>query len=98
VGEVIGYMEEGAAAQGASAAPSTASAKPADASASKPATTSQPTAATTQAPVPPGAAPDAKVMPAARRELAEKGLQASEVAATGPGNRLLKEDVLREER
>ena len=36
-----------------------------------------------------------RVMPAAARVLAEKGLEASEVAATGPGGRLLKEDVLR---
>lgn len=35
------------------------------------------------------------VMPAAARVLAEKGLSPSEVTATGPGNRLLKEDVLR---
>jgi 2-oxoglutarate dehydrogenase E2 component (dihydrolipoamide succinyltransferase) len=38
------------------------------------------------------------VMPAAKRVLAEKGLQASEVAATGHGNRLLKEDVIRAEK
>jgi 2-oxoglutarate dehydrogenase E2 component (dihydrolipoamide succinyltransferase) len=34
------------------------------------------------------------VMPAAARELAERGLKPAEVRATGPGNRLLKEDVL----
>jgi len=34
-------------------------------------------------------------MPAARRALAEAGLAATEVEATGPGGRLLKEDVLR---
>jgi 2-oxoglutarate dehydrogenase E2 component (dihydrolipoamide succinyltransferase) len=38
---------------------------------------------------------DAHVMPAAARLLAERGLNAGEVAATGPGGRLLKEDVLR---
>ncbi len=37
----------------------------------------------------------ARVMPAARRELAARGLDASQVAATGPGGRLLKEDVQR---
>jgi 2-oxoglutarate dehydrogenase E2 component (dihydrolipoamide succinyltransferase) len=42
-----------------------------------------------------GGAPEARVMPAARRALAEAGLSASEVAATGPGGRLLKEDVQR---
>jgi 2-oxoglutarate dehydrogenase E2 component (dihydrolipoamide succinyltransferase) len=36
-----------------------------------------------------------RVMPAAQRALAEHGLQAEEVGATGPGGRLLKEDVLR---
>jgi 2-oxoglutarate dehydrogenase E2 component (dihydrolipoamide succinyltransferase) len=38
---------------------------------------------------------DTRVMPAARRALAEAGLSASAVAATGPGGRLLKEDVQR---
>jgi len=36
-----------------------------------------------------------RVMPAARRVLEEHGLEADEVEATGPGGRLLKEDVLR---
>lgn len=35
------------------------------------------------------------VMPAAERLLAENGLRAEQVKATGPGGRLLKEDVLR---
>lgn len=35
------------------------------------------------------------VMPAAERALADAGLKAGEVQATGPGGRLLKEDVLR---
>lgn len=35
----------------------------------------------------------AVIMPAARRLLEENGLQPSDVPATGPGNRLLKEDV-----
>lgn len=37
----------------------------------------------------------ARVMPAARRALAESGVAASDVTPTGPGGRLLKEDVLR---
>jgi 2-oxoglutarate dehydrogenase E2 component (dihydrolipoamide succinyltransferase) len=37
---------------------------------------------------------EARVMPAARRVLAEHGLAAKDVEATGPGGRLLKEDVL----
>ena len=38
---------------------------------------------------------DGHVMPAAERLLAENGLSASDVKATGPGGRLLKEDVQR---
>ena len=40
-----------------------------------------------------GAAPI--VMPAAQRELAERGLKAEQVTGTGPGGRVLKEDVQR---
>jgi 2-oxoglutarate dehydrogenase E2 component (dihydrolipoamide succinyltransferase) len=36
-----------------------------------------------------------RIMPAARRALAEAGLSAADVQATGPGGRLLKEDVQR---
>jgi 2-oxoglutarate dehydrogenase E2 component (dihydrolipoamide succinyltransferase) len=36
-----------------------------------------------------------RLMPAARRILAERGLKPEEVPVTGPGNRLLKEDALR---
>ncbi len=36
-----------------------------------------------------------RILPAARRALAEHGLRPEEVEATGPGGRLLKEDVLR---
>jgi 2-oxoglutarate dehydrogenase E2 component (dihydrolipoamide succinyltransferase) len=39
----------------------------------------------------------ARVMPSARRVLAEKGLSAEEVKPSGPGGRLLKEDVQRHE-
>jgi 2-oxoglutarate dehydrogenase E2 component (dihydrolipoamide succinyltransferase) len=38
---------------------------------------------------------ETRVMPAARRELAEHNLRAEDVTATGPGGRLLKEDVQR---
>jgi 2-oxoglutarate dehydrogenase E2 component (dihydrolipoamide succinyltransferase) len=38
---------------------------------------------------------DARILPAARRLLAEHDLDAGEIEATGPGGRLLKEDVLR---
>jgi 2-oxoglutarate dehydrogenase E2 component (dihydrolipoamide succinyltransferase) len=48
---------------------------------------------------PPAPAPpeEPRVMPAARRALAEKGLEPKDVKPTGPGGRLLKEDVEREE-
>lgn len=36
-----------------------------------------------------------RVMPAAERELAQRGIEAKDVRATGPGGRLLKEDVVR---
>jgi 2-oxoglutarate dehydrogenase E2 component (dihydrolipoamide succinyltransferase) len=42
-----------------------------------------------------GKTPPPRIMPAAERILAERGLKASDVQPTGPGNRLLKEDVLR---
>ncbi|HEU4610765.1 MAG TPA: 2-oxoglutarate dehydrogenase complex dihydrolipoyllysine-residue succinyltransferase, partial [Kofleriaceae bacterium] len=37
----------------------------------------------------------ARVMPSARRALKERGLKAEDVEATGPGGRVLKEDVMR---
>jgi 2-oxoglutarate dehydrogenase E2 component (dihydrolipoamide succinyltransferase) len=40
-------------------------------------------------------AAEARVMPAAERALAERGMKPAEVEATGPGGRLLKEDVER---
>lgn len=74
-----------------------ATGKAVDASAEKPA----PAAAESSAPEPPPpghadpATGDSYVMPAAARLLAEHGLSATQVRATGPGGRLLKEDVLR---
>jgi 2-oxoglutarate dehydrogenase E2 component (dihydrolipoamide succinyltransferase) len=49
---------------------------------------------TAETAVPPATA-GPRVMPAARRVLAEAGLSPAEVKATGPGGRLLKEDVQR---
>ncbi|MCY4586725.1 MAG: 2-oxoglutarate dehydrogenase complex dihydrolipoyllysine-residue succinyltransferase [Bryobacterales bacterium] len=47
-------------------------------------------------PAPAGSSPAApRVMPAAERELAQRGIEAKDVQATGPGGRLLKEDVVR---
>ncbi len=48
------------------------------------------------APAPAKTAAPPRVMPAAQRALDEKGLNAADVKATGPGGRLLKEDVQRQ--
>ncbi|MCC7173094.1 MAG: 2-oxoglutarate dehydrogenase complex dihydrolipoyllysine-residue succinyltransferase [Planctomycetes bacterium] len=77
VGEVIGYMEAGAAAKAAPSAPKTEG-KP-DPKRAEPAEV----------------AGEVRVMPAAKRALAESGLAASAVTPTGPGGRMLKEDVER---
>jgi len=83
VGDVIGRLDEGAAAKPANAAKAEKAEK-----AEKP---------VPKAVAPPQAAEKAaaRVMPAARRLLEENGLAADEVEASGPGGRLLKEDVLR---
>lgn len=79
VGEVIAYLEPG----GKAAAPAeTSNQKPLKSSEQKP----PPKPENTQA---------VRVMPAAERALAEHGLKAEEVRATGPGGRLLKGDVSR---
>ncbi len=95
VGEVIGYIEESAVAAttptAAPVAPAAAKAQPAPAPSPAPVDLAK-------APVDSGKAPAAAtiVMPAARRELAEHGLKPADVKPTGPGGRLLKEDVQRQ--
>ncbi len=83
VGEVIGYMEEVTAG---APAPASAATPPAKEEA-------KPAKAESNGPAANG---PARVMPAAQRELAERGLKSEDVKATGPGGRLLKEDVLRQ--
>ncbi|MEO6095593.1 MAG: biotin/lipoyl-containing protein, partial [Fibrobacteria bacterium] len=129
VGEVIGYIEEGAvgAPPETVAAPATASktesgttgsamnfgpetgkisvikkeegTKDAGSAFPKPEVKSKPEAKSSLTPpAPPAPAANAAsstVMPAAARALAESGMNAADVQATGPGNRLLKEDVLK---
>jgi len=89
IGEEIGEIEE--------SADKGASAKPAE---EKPAPAATPAAPVTAAPAPapvaaPAAADAAKTGPAARRVLAEGGVDASQVEGTGPGGRILKEDATR---
>jgi 2-oxoglutarate dehydrogenase E2 component (dihydrolipoamide succinyltransferase) len=105
VGEVIGYLEpgEGEASEDSSAAPARAKEPEAPAPAASkrktaaeserkvPAASAKPAASSKSAPAP----AETRVMPAARRALAEHELDASEVRASGPGGRLLKEDVQR---
>src|SRR5688500_4145951 len=100
VGEVIGYLEEGAGALAAKSSPPPA------------AKSSPPPAPAEGLPLPPvDVEPEgpksknvresvppqgfARVMPSARRALKERGMQADDVEATGPGGRILKEDVMR---
>ncbi|GMU81769.1 MAG: dihydrolipoyllysine-residue succinyltransferase component of 2-oxoglutarate dehydrogenase complex [Planctomycetota bacterium] len=89
VGEVIGHMEAGAVSGKAAGAKQTASAGSSAAKAPAGGSTATAVAA------PPAGKTPTHVMPAAQRELAQRGLDASQVAATGPGGRLLKEDVMR---
>ncbi|MCY2974259.1 MAG: 2-oxoglutarate dehydrogenase complex dihydrolipoyllysine-residue succinyltransferase [Planctomycetota bacterium] len=63
--------------------------EPADA----PATAASPTPVPS-VPASSSSSPDSRVMPAAARVLGDNNLSAAQVTATGPGGRLLKEDVL----
>jgi len=104
VGDVIGYIEEGAAAE-APAASASATPSPATSASATPAPANAPAAPvpaarTEEAPkrdvrdtIPPQGF--ARVMPSARRALKERGLRADDVEGSGPGGRVLKEDVLR---
>jgi 2-oxoglutarate dehydrogenase E2 component (dihydrolipoamide succinyltransferase) len=108
IGEVIAYVEEGArtGAHG-TGAPATSDSGPSSAGSStlsvRTETTASPVSAKPDA-QPPPAAPSRdtgraeeppRVMPAAQRLLDEHALDARQIAATGPGGRLLKEDVQR---
>lgn len=83
VGECIAVVEEGAAL------PASASSPAAPASSPAPATSTSLATAPSQSTSP------GHVMPAAARMLAETAIAAANVVATGPGGRLLKEDVQR---
>jgi 2-oxoglutarate dehydrogenase E2 component (dihydrolipoamide succinyltransferase) len=91
VGDVIAYLEEGGAQPSAPAADAQPSAPAADASGDEavPSSGSKDVRET----IPPQGF--ARVMPSARRALKERGLRAEDVEPSGPGGRVLKEDVLR---
>jgi 2-oxoglutarate dehydrogenase E2 component (dihydrolipoamide succinyltransferase) len=86
VGAVLGYLEAGAGAEKAPAAAK-------DAPAKEPASKESPAPSASAAAAPDGSG--SRVMPAAQRALHAAGLEASDVTATGPGGRTLKEDVQR---
>jgi 2-oxoglutarate dehydrogenase E2 component (dihydrolipoamide succinyltransferase) len=108
VGQIIGMMEEGegAAASSSSAAAATAGTSVASGSSASATPNVEPTPARAASTIPDEQPPRsaresipaqgfARVMPSARRALLEKGLEADDVQPTGPGGRLLKEDVMR---
>jgi len=84
VGTTLARIEVGAA--GKAAEPTETPSKPEAAPA---------VADSKQAPAAAAPSPESRVMPAAARLLSEQGVAASDVSATGPGGRLLKEDVQR---
>ena len=90
VGETIGEVEEGAQAGVGAAAPATPS--PA---AAPPPPPSTPATAAAPPPSPPASHLDARVMPAAERLMAQGNISPQNVTGTGPGGRILKEDVAR---
>src|SRR5436309_6994534 len=90
VGEVIGYLEK----DGQAAAPTKAPEKKPAAKPAEPKPPEKPAAAKPEPKAETKAEP-APVMPAAQRALAERGLRPEQVAGTGPGGRVLKEDVAR---
>ncbi len=103
VGDVIGYMEEGAVdAQPKKAEPAEApKAEAAPAKDEAPAPPA-PKESASQKDAPPPSVRDslppeafARVMPSARRVAAEKGIDVKQVQPSGPGGRVLKEDVQR---
>ena len=90
VGDLIAMLAEGADGAKAAAAPAMAAAR----APAIPAAAATPVAPSPAAPPPAPSAAPPRVMPAAQRALAASGLTAAQVPATGPGGRLLKEDVL----
>jgi 2-oxoglutarate dehydrogenase E2 component (dihydrolipoamide succinyltransferase) len=80
VGETIAYMEYGEAPTSDASAPKAEAEQSGDSDSDK-------------AVAPKPASTETRIMPAAQRLIAENNLDASAIPATGPGGRLLKEDV-----
>jgi 2-oxoglutarate dehydrogenase E2 component (dihydrolipoamide succinyltransferase) len=109
VGELIAYFETGEAAP-AEAAPAEPQPQQERTSSEQVAEADKPPAAgrplVTAAPPQPAARPETptkpteppRVMPAARREMEQRGVKPEEVQPTGPGGRITKEDVARQAR
>jgi 2-oxoglutarate dehydrogenase E2 component (dihydrolipoamide succinyltransferase) len=93
IGEVVGELEEGAAATKGNGAGAAQRATP---PAATPALTATPTPTPTAIPTatPPPARPS-RAPPSARRLMAEHGVSAEAVHGSGPGGQVRKEDVLR---
>jgi 2-oxoglutarate dehydrogenase E2 component (dihydrolipoamide succinyltransferase) len=91
VGEVIGYMTEGADGEPTAARPAREPEKRLPA-ASPPAAQLAPPRGNAGQPSP---APEPRVMPAAERLMAQESVAVEDVRPSGPGGRVLKEDVQR---
>jgi 2-oxoglutarate dehydrogenase E2 component (dihydrolipoamide succinyltransferase) len=103
VGDVIGEMEEGEASSKKSESKEEEP-EPAETSADESGNGQKPKPAPEPEPEPAGVAAEREsgedagggfVMPAARRVIAEAGLDAAAIKGTGPGGRILKEDAIR---
>ncbi|MCA9628171.1 MAG: 2-oxoglutarate dehydrogenase complex dihydrolipoyllysine-residue succinyltransferase [Myxococcales bacterium] len=106
VGDIVGFVEEGAVASDSGASDSGASdsgssgqasgqaeGAPAPAAPAKAPSAPTPTAPARSQDSMPRGNEEPRVMPAAQRELAQRGMDASQVTGSGPGGRILKEDV-----
>ncbi len=90
VGEVVGYFEEGEAPAGGGSKSKESSGSDTGESKGEEAAAASAAAASEEEP-----RDKPRVMPAAQRLMEEKGIAASDVEGTGPGGRILKEDVMR---
>lgn len=91
VGEVIGYMTEGADGEPTAARPAKEAEKPIPTGPAPTAQPAPPRGDTGQ----PSPAPEPRVMPAAERLMAQEVVAVEDVKPSGPGGRVLKEDVQR---